>query len=374
MESAIDMTTIRFPAVRPELPPISAWAPILEEAYQANWFTNFGRLSRQFEGKLAIRCGRPNVCCIAANNGTSALAAPLIAMQISGKVLLPAFTFPATAGAIKMAGAEPLLMDVNIQDWRISAEAFKEALSRSGAAAAILVVPFGLNSDFSEHIKIAADSGVCLVLDNAAGLGSRTQQGPLVGKAFEVFSLHATKPFGIGEGGAIITSPEHEDALRQAMNFGLPSLGENGSASWGFNGKLSELHAAVGLAVEEDFDRRLSLRRLMAARYIASLSNVSDIRYPTDVAAAPWQLFPILMPSKEVANAFVQKAAELGIELRRYYRPSLSRVSNSEKFSPCTVAEDISERMVCAPIYSAETQERDEVVESVVLAIQSAMK
>src|SRR5688572_24835734 len=95
-------SSIRFPATRPELPAVADWAPFLEDAYRANWFTNFGTLARRLEDHLAGAWGFDQTVCVLASSGTAACAAPLIARGIGGKVLLPAFTFPATLSAVKM--------------------------------------------------------------------------------------------------------------------------------------------------------------------------------------------------------------------------------------------------------------------------------
>ena len=96
-----------------------------------------------------------------------------------------------------------------------------------------------------------------LIIDNAAGLGVARGQSALSGKneaVREVFSLHATKPFGIGEGCAIFAPYSKVPSLRAAMNFGLQSHSANGEVQrpyWGINGKMSEVHAAIGLAVAD---------------------------------------------------------------------------------------------------------------------------
>jgi dTDP-4-amino-4,6-dideoxygalactose transaminase len=353
----------RFPIIRPELPPISAWAPLLEEAYRANWFTNFGALSRRLETELAARWARPGACCVAASSATAALAAPLIAAGITGEVLVPAFTFPATAWAVRMAGATPLLIDVGERDWHVSAEAFATALEVSGAAAAILVAPFGIRTDFSRHTEIATARQVLLIIDNAAGLGSERSNVATCAGIFEVFSLHATKPFGIGEGGAIFASETNEAALRSALNFGLPTLERDPGPAWGINGKLSEFHAAVGLAVAQTFKARLEQRRSMAAAYIQALGRHPGVVCPRDAGASSWQLFPVLLRSAAAVETFDATARESGLETRRYYRPSLSMLSGVAKLHPCPVSEDLAARMVCLPIYSTDEQEREEVVD-----------
>jgi dTDP-4-amino-4,6-dideoxygalactose transaminase len=354
---------VRFPIIRPELPPISAWAPILEEAYQANRFTNFGALSRRLEAELAARWATPSMRCVVASSATAALAAPLIIAGITGDVLVPAFTFPATASAVRMAGATPLLVDVSEDGWHVSADAFAEALDVTGSSAAILVAPFGLRTDFSRHSEIAASRGVTLIVDNAAGLGASKSDASAYAGLFEVFSLHATKPFGIGEGGAIFAAEIHEAALRSALNFGLPSLERGGPGpAWGINGKLSEFHAAVGLAVSQDFERRLALRRAMAAEYVEAFRTVPNIISPRDASASSWQLFPVLLHSERRVEAFAQLALQMGLETRRYYKPALSRLPDLTRLHPCPVSEDLAARMICLPIYSTHQNERTEVV------------
>lgn len=355
---------VRFPAVRPELPAQVRWAPFVEEAYKANWFTNFGALSRRLEHELALQWGSEGACAVTAANGTLALAAPLIAAGVTGPVLVPAFTFPATAWAARLAGATPLLIDVDPRSWSVSAAALDAALAESGAAAAIVVCPFGLRRDFSEHEQVAARRGVRLIIDNAAGLGSAPRARAYPEQVFEVFSLHATKPFGIGEGGLIFAHPGWEARLRSALNFGLPSLGmdEDATTAWGVNGKMSELQAAVGLAVAQSFDQRLAKRRAMAACYMEAFAHAKDACYPTEPNDAAWQLFPLLLQDAHSVETLTARAAELGVETRRYYRPALSTLRVLAPLHPCPVAERLAERMICLPVYSTSVEERSEIV------------
>ena len=86
-------SALRFPAIRPEVPPITQWSRHLERAESNNWFTNFGELSLELERELLVRWGQAGSAVICTNNGTSAIAAPLIAENVVGPVLLPAFIF-----------------------------------------------------------------------------------------------------------------------------------------------------------------------------------------------------------------------------------------------------------------------------------------
>ena len=257
---------MKYPMVRPELPPVSDWAPCLEETYRSNRFTNFGALSLRLEALLADQWGTPGSACVLASSCTAALAAPLIANHITGKVILPAFTFPATLSAIRMAGATPVLIDVQPGDWRVSAADLDRAFAGTGARAAIVLCPFGFRSHFTEHARVAAARSALLIIDNAAGLGVTRNHLELSPHVFEAYSLHATKPFGIGEGGAVFAHQSSVNALRRALNFGLPMECPAEPPFWGINGKMSEFQAAVGLAVAAGFSRRLEARRAMAAQ------------------------------------------------------------------------------------------------------------
>lgn len=344
----------RYPSVRPELPPIEAWEPIVARAYESNWFTNYGALSREFESALASLWGGEQTECVTACNATAALAAPLIANRIEGPVLIPSFTFPATLAAVKMVGATPLVMDVAANDWTVSAEGLAHALTRSSARAAIVVSPFGLQRDFSEHAEVANRHGAYLVIDSAAGLG--LPRIPLESRpnVYEVYSLHATKPFGIGEGGVIFAHKDRCQHLRSAMNFGLPDLGASGGPTWGINGKMSEFAAAIALATLKTFPDRLVRRQALAQRYMHVLSGYADLAYVKDASASTWQLFPILAPSEAQAKAAVDVAASLGLEIRRYYRPALSLIFNGGDATP--TSEDLAGRMICFPVYSYATE------------------
>lgn len=367
-------TVIRFPFIRPDLPPIAAWAPILETAYAVGRFTNFGPLSRRLEAHFATTWGDAETVCVAASSGTAALAAPLIASGVTGRVILPAFTYPATLAAIRMAGAEPFLVDVDPADWRIAPDTLAAALRATGARAAVVLCPFGIRSDFRAHAAIVAAEGGVLVVDDAAGIGVDRRPVPIAPHTFEACSLHATKPFAVGEGGMIFAHRSREDALRRALNFGLDPASPADLRGWGINGKLSEMHAAVGLAAAAGFDDRLARRRSLVRRYIGTAARHPAVTVVGDPFAASWQFFPLLLPHADAAARFVAAAAARGMETRRYYVPALSARADVERLGPCPVAEDLAGRMCCVPVYATRTDEEgDEMVSIVAESLAAAL-
>lgn len=361
----------RFPAIRPEIPPVDQWSRFFETAEQRNWYTNFGVLSLELERELLLRWGYSDSAVVCTSNGTTSIAAPLIAEGISGPVLLPAFTFPATLSAIKMAGGEPELIDVSLDDWIVDAHELDRRLGETKAQAAVLVSPFGLKCDFARHIEVAASHNTLLVIDSAAGLGLERKHPEASGQVYEAYSMHATKPFGVGEGGAIFCPRHAASRIRSALNFGLPTRFGDEVSAWGMNGKISEVHAAVGLAVIQTFDARLDRRRRLAARYIERLTGVPEIQFRSDPELSTWQVFPVLMPTAAAANLLVDGARNLGMEVRRYYRPSLTSWVTE---TPCANADSLADRMICFPIYSCDDKIAGEMADIVEASVARALR
>lgn len=298
--------------------------------------------------------GLDGEACVPCNSATSGLSAALIASGCAGPVLVPGFTFPATYGAVLAANLEPLIMDVSEANWAIAPDTLAAALEHTNAKGVMLVSPFGLRVDFAEHVEICRRWGVVAVIDSAAGLGVQRINRCADPSVFEVFSLHATKPLGVGEGGAIYCADSMATALRRALNFGLPAVdsGNNPPPSWGFNGKLSEMHAAVGLAQMQRYGRMIAGRQRFAALYQTVLADFPVV-FPRDqVGSTPWQVFPVLADTERSLEAISAELAKSGIEVRRYYRPSLSRWPGAKLAGDCPVSESLAARMLALPVRS----------------------
>ena len=359
---------MRFPVIRPAMPSAERWAELLAESYAANRFSNSGPLAQRLEARLVAAWGAECSACVLVSSGTAAIAAPLIAEGVRGPVLLPAFTFPATLAAIRMAGAEPLLMDVCPRTWTTDAATLDAAFAVSGASAAVVLRPFGLRTDLDDHAEVAERHGAVLVIDDAAGLGVDRDVPEMNPRVFEAYSLHATKPFGIGEGGAVFAHREAEERLRRAINFGLPNPDATREPTWGINGKMAEFQAAVGLAVADGFAAQLARRRVLAARYAAVVAAFPAVACRTEVGDGAWQFFPLLLPDASAADRFEVETRDRGMEIRRYYAPSLSRYRDVPRVTACPVSENLAGRMCCVPVYpdssDGEIDEMSSIVEA----------
>ncbi len=344
-----------FPFLKPNLPEPDAWVGYLEEAYKQRYFSNFGPLATRLAGlmtKAYLQDGYNGVLCA---SNTAGLTASLQALSLAGKkVALPDFTFAATPQAVFSAGAEPVVCDVDPGTWELSAESLSAAFEKHPDIACVIHVrPFGLLRDIEPVRAICRDRGVPLVVDAAAGLGApsdETRFGSPAGE-IEVFSLHATKVFAIGEGGFIAAPEAMLKKIRAAMNFGFHTDRSYGE---GQNAKLDEFRAAIGLAMLERMDEAVAGRRRHAEFYQGVFVRYPGLRVAERPGPTPWSNFPVVF-DQEVTSGILGTFADNGIEVKKYYWPGvLKGYKGGRKLHamPVPNSEHLQDRCACMPIYS----------------------
>jgi dTDP-4-amino-4,6-dideoxygalactose transaminase len=358
---------IRF--IRPTVPEPAAWLPYLRRSYDERIFSNSGPAARRLEAALAERYAGPDREVILAANCTAGLTAALLAVGATGRVVVPAFTFPATAQAVLQSGCRPVFCDVSPVTWELDPEALATVLRRYPASVVMPVRAFGFCRDLADVTAVATRHGARVVVDAAAALGGRLADGTPVGRQgdIEIFSMHVTKVFGIGEGGAIFTTAEHAIRVRRACNFGVDG---SDVVMAGLNAKLSDVHAAIGLAVLERIDQFMARRREVQSRYDRMLGDCPWATGARAVGSPPMQTYPLLVDAADRAGALVGHCGQRGVELRRYYAPALHQASAFAAFERGALAasEDLAGRMVCLPVHSDMT---DAEIETVIAAVVS---
>lgn len=338
--------------IKPVLPKPEEWAPYLRESYESGYFANFGPAVRRFETRLREKYARTRAV-ITGPNATNSLVAALQALNISGKVLTPSYTFPATIHAILMAGCTPLFCDISDETWELDPAALEMALADPEIGAILHVRAYGFGHDLAWLERAAKRREVPLIVDAAAAIGGEQSSVGHVGQQgdVEVFSFHATKVFGMGEGSASFARPDLDGAFRLASNFGIRYPDVVGA---GQNSKLSDFQAAVGLAMLDRIDGYIAQRRRVAERYHATLGKLPSIRQAPNPNLAPWQSYPVRLAPGHDAGMVLERALAAGLELKRgYYKP----LHQSTRFHPfahgsLAVSEDISTQVICLPVYS----------------------
>lgn len=216
----------------------------IDELLDRRWFTNDGPLVQEFESRLAESTGAKH--CIAVCNGTAALELAVRAAGLEGEVIMPAFTFVATAHALQWLGLRPVFCDIESETHTIDAERIEELITPR-TAALVGVHVWGRPCRINRLQEIADRHGLKLLFDAAHAFGC-TWRGRPIGNfgLAEVFSFHATKFVNAFEGGAIATNDDPLAArLRLMRNFGF--AGYDQVVSLGINAKMSEVSAAMGL-------------------------------------------------------------------------------------------------------------------------------
>lgn len=255
-----------IPVALPLLPRWDELASWMQRIDRSRVYANRGPLCHELEARLGAHYGcapADNAVCLTAS-GTLGLVACLLALDLEpGSICaLPAWTFVASADAVVAAGLVPYLLDVELETWALAPERIAAQIANMPQRPSVImpVSPFGAPVDARAWEAFAADSGIAVVIDAAAGFDSAVATSLPT-----VVSLHATKTLGVGEGGFILSTDEALiKRLRQVTNYGFSS--NRVAHRLGLNAKLSEYHAAIGLAQLEKWraTRRTWLR---VARY-----------------------------------------------------------------------------------------------------------
>jgi perosamine synthetase len=236
-----------------------------------------GKYVKEFEGKVRRLLGAKHV--VAVNSGTAALHSVLMALGVKAvdEVILPSFTFVATANVILASGAKPVFVDTK-NDYNIDPAEFRRAVTRR-TKAVIPVHLYGYPADMDEIREVAESKSVAVIEDAAESMGA-TYKGTKTGRLSQAgcFSMYATKVVTSGEGGAISTDrDELADRLRLVRNHGM--VHGYDTRHLGFNYRLPELNAAIASTQMDKLDSFLKARKKNAAFLIERIKSLNGVEF-----------------------------------------------------------------------------------------------
>jgi dTDP-4-amino-4,6-dideoxygalactose transaminase len=344
-----------FPFLRPDLPRPDEWVHLLNTAYDQRYFSNFGALATRLADRMSAAYLVPGYQGVLCSSNTAGLTAVLQALDVAGrKVALPDFTFAATPQAVLSAGATPVICDIDPLTWELSPDSLRSALeAHPDIAAVIHVRPFGLIRDIAAIRAVCAEYERPLLIDAAAGLGA-PKDGARFGSDFgeiEVFSLHATKVFAVGEGG-LIAAPEHMlQKIKAAMNFGFNADRTYGE---GQNAKFDEFRAAIGLAMFDKMDTIVPIRKSHTAFYAEFFAKIPECITAIEPGPTPWSTFPVVF-DQPVTSTMLGVFADKGIEIKKYYWPGAMKgyIGKRERYCvDLSISWSVQGRCACFPVYS----------------------
>ncbi len=339
--------------LRPTIPPLERVMARLAPSYDQGILTK-GSLMSSLEEQVAARLGVDHA--VAVSSCTSGLMLVLQALQLGGPVVLPSFTFSASAHAVAWNGVTPSFAECDPRTFQLDPDDAARRLSGAGALLATHI--FGAPCPTERLAKIADHAGIPLLFDAAHAFGATRDGRPVGGFGVaEVFSLSPTKVLVAGEGGIVTTQDEAlADAVRIGRDYGNP--GDYDSRFPGLNARMSEFHAAMALESLADLDEHLSDRRRLADRYCAGLSEVPGVgvQEVDHGDESTYKDFTIIIDEERYGlpcPALVAALRADGIDTRRYFFPPVHRHQAYARDEPATlpVTSDVARRVVSLPFY-----------------------
>lgn len=360
---------MKVPLIKPDLPAFEEVRESFAEILANGRITNFGKYVNQFEASTGAYL---NTRTVALSSGTMGLVFSLqgLGLKPGQKVIMPSFTFVATAQAALYAGGTPLFADID-EDLNISVSDLERLLDQHGESvgAVIAVHMYGLPARVREIEQAVARASerlgrrIPLIFDGAHAFGSSIN-GDRIG-AFgdaEVFSLSVTKVLVTVEGGLVSSRNEELIAkIRSMRNYGIQS---NYNAHFaGLNGKMSEFHAIVGLKNLARIDCLLAERQVRARCFrdkIAGSTGFQLSSWPEGVVHT-FKDLTILVPDGEHGrrDRIMQYLADHDIETRAYFYPPVHEQAYFTKFAdrPLPKTERLARRVITLPFFTTITTE-----------------
>jgi dTDP-4-amino-4,6-dideoxygalactose transaminase len=303
----------------------------------------------ELEQQLAVFCGARH--CIGVANGTDALLVALLAKGITGgdAVLVPSFTFAATAEVVALLGATPVFVDVLDESFNMDAASLDAAIVAATAAGLTpkVVIPvdlFGQPADYDAILPVARRHGLCVLVDAAQSFGA-SYRGRNVGCIGDIVttSFFPAKPLGCyGDGGAVFTDDDDLAATMRSLRQHGQGGNKYDNVRIGLNGRLDTIQAAVLLEKLRIFEDETAARQAVADRYSERLGNLVRVPRLINGASSVWAQYTIVTDRREAVAAACQAA---GVPTAIYYPLALSQQTAYRHYPQPEAGVPVSERL-----------------------------
>lgn len=339
---------MNIPVTKTFLPPLEEYQTQVKRAFDNQWLTNRGELVLELEEKLKIYLETDNI--IITNNGTIPLQIALKLLGNLGEIITTPFSYVATTAAIVWENCTPVFVDIHPEYLTIDETKIEAAITPKTTA--ILATHVFGNPCNIEAIEVIAKKYNLKVIYDAAHCFGVKYNGQSIFNYGDIStcSFHATKLFHTGEGGAMFT----KDADLHHQMFYSHTFGHLGPIDFygvGINGKISELQAAMGLAVFPYLETILNERKKIVSFYI---ENLDFSKYKTikirEKSEWNYSYSPILFETESQLLSAVKELNKNEISPRRYFYPSLN-IINYTKGKSMPISESIASRVLCLPLY-----------------------
>jgi perosamine synthetase len=325
----------------------------------ANGQLTLGKYGKEFEEKFAVLCGVRHA--IAVNSGTSALEIILRSLGIEGRdVLVPTNTFFATAAAVVHAGGNPVLLDMDPESFSVRPDVIEKNLTPKTAGVIVVHIGGIVSAQMPALTELANRRGLWLVEDAAHAHGSslRDTKAGAFGIASS-FSFYPTKVMTSAEGGMIVTnSVKIAEESRIYRDQGKASFTVNAHVRMGYNWRMSEPHAIIGLKHLERLPGMIADRRVIAAVYDRGLQgfrNLVALPPPPNGVCNYYKYIAVLKEKLDRKELKTLLRERYGVSLAgEVYEEPLHKQPVFEKYctGPLPISEDLCARHICLPVFS----------------------
>lgn len=341
---------------RPTLPPLDEFLPFVEKIWESRILTNSGPYHAQFIEGLCRYLDVEHISLV--TNATVGLMLAAKSLQLTGEVITTPFSFIATGHALLWAGVKPIFVDINPNTLNIDAHRIEAAITPKTTG--IMAVHCYGRPCFVEAIEeIAVRHRLRVIYDAAHAFGINHQgQSVLNHGDHSILSFHATKVFNTLEGGAIISrTADAKLRIDRLINYGI--VDEATVDSTGFNAKMSELTAALGIVQLNHIDGYIKQRQGIDARYRELLQGIPGIHFvhPAHSAPSNYYSFPILVGQEHARTRddLYVRLCDHNVFARRYFFPLIS--DHPMYSNPSAPAPDLpnarraAAQVLCLPMY-----------------------
>lgn len=349
------------------LPPIGEYEQRIRKIWESGQLTNNGENLLELEADLRKHLKVEHLWSVA--NGTLALQLAFKALELTGEVITTPFSYVATVSSLAWEGLTPVFVDINEHDFCIDHTKIEAAITENTSAILATHV-YGHPCNVEAIETIANKYGLKVIYDAAHAFGIEINGRSIL--AFgdvSTLSFHSTKVFHSVEGGAVCTP--HKD-VHDRVEY-LRNFGHNGPENFhgiGVNAKVSEMHAAMGNCVLPYMDQIYAQRKRVIERYDATFAaqkgtyryvTPSNIRYN-------YSYYPLLLETEELLLKVQHRLNNENIYPRRYFYPSLNTLPYLP-YQSMPVAESVSKRMLCLPLYTDLNNDEVDKIIDVILSV-----
>lgn len=356
-----------IPITKPFLPNSDLYKKYIDDIWERNWLTNNGPLVNELELKLKEYLQLDHLLFV--GNGTIALQLAIKALGLKGEIITTPFSYVATTTSIAWEGCTPVFVDILPDRLTIDSSKIEAAITpRTSAILATHV--YSIPCDVESIEKIAKKHKLKVIYDGAHAFGVKVKGRSIFEYGdISTCSFHATKIFHSIEGGAVITK---DPGLVRKMAL-LRNFGHDGFEKFngiGINGKNSEFHAAMGLAILPVISEILQKRKSQYLHYQKLLVNLS-VTYPNirDIEVYNYSYFPIIFSSENQLLRSKEILENNEIGCRRYFYPGLNQLNYTS--GDCPISDTISSRILCLPLYHTLKEEEQSMIARLLLRVQN---